>query len=459
MTDKQSSRNPLDQVARERKVIIEKLIHPFERLVRTRPISGILLFASVLIALVWANSGFKDSYHHLWETPFAISIGDYTLSRTLHHWVNEGLMSIFFFLIGLEIKREVILGELSSWKKASLPVFAAIGGMLFPALIFLLFNFGGEGESGWGVPMATDIAFALGILSLLGKRVPTSLKIFLTALAIADDLGAVLVIAFFYTENLFILYLEYALVFLFLLAIGNIVGIRNTLFYSILGIGGLWVAFLHSGVHATLAGVIVAMTIPVKAKINERKFINQINKLMMKFKQTKTIKGFYVSYQQEEILEDITATGKRAESPLQSLEHLLSPLVYYLIIPVFALVNSGIEINTNLISSMTSSIPLGIMLGLILGKVLGISGFSFLMIKAGWSELPKNTSWGMMLGAGFLGGIGFTMSIFISELAFETEIIRTQSKMAIMLASTVASIIGLSIIRYFTRSSASKIND
>ena len=174
MTDKQSSRNPLDQVARERKVIIEKLIHPFERLVRTRPISGILLFASVLIALVWANSGFKDSYHHLWETPFAISIGDYTLSRTLHHWVNEGLMSIFFFLIGLEIKREVILGELSSWKKASLPVFAAIGGMLFPALIFLLFNFGGEGESGWGVPMATDIAFALGILSLLGKRVPTT---------------------------------------------------------------------------------------------------------------------------------------------------------------------------------------------------------------------------------------------------------------------------------------------
>lgn len=438
------------QEGKEREALIEKLILPVERLIRNQPISGILLFCAVVLALIWANSDLKESYYHLWETPMSISIGNYTLERSIHHWVNDGLMAIFFFVIGLEIKRELLLGELSTWRKASLPVVAAIGGMLFPALIYYLFNTEGEGVSGWGVPMATDIAFALGILSLLGDRVPTSLKIFLTALAIVDDLGAVLVIAIFYTEDLLINYLELGIFFFFILAVGNFVGIRKTTFYAILGIGGLWVAFLHSGIHATLAGVIVAMTIPVKSKINERKFINQFNILLTRFKNTKAMRGFYVSEQQEKIIEDMKSTQKLAQSPLIKLENALSPAVSYFIIPLFALVNSGIEFNADLWTSMTQSIPIGIMIGLILGKVLGISGFSFIMIKSGLSSLPKGTNWGILLGAGFLGGIGFTMSIFISELAFETEMMRTQAKMAILLASTFAAIIGLTLINKFT---------
>ncbi len=450
MKEERGSREEFVQEEREREAIIERLFHPVEQLIRNQPISGILLFIAVIIALIWANSPLSNFYHHLWEIPLGFNIGEYGITKSLHHWINEGLMAIFFFVIGLEIKREVILGELSSWKKASLPVFAAIGGMIAPAVIYLIFNKGTSGESGWGVPMATDIAFALGILSLLGKRVPTSLKIFLTALAIVDDLGAVLVIAIFYTNDLIINYLELGAFFFLILGIGNLIGIRKTLFYSIFGIGGLWVAFLHSGIHATLAGVIVAMTIPVKAKINEKRFINKINKLLYKFKRTTVMKGFYVSYQQEEIIENMRATQDEAASPLQWLEHALSPLVSYIIIPLFALANSGIEFNSELLASMGTSIPLGIMIALILGKVLGISGFSFLVIKAGWSELPKFTNWGIILGAGFLGGIGFTMSIFISELAFDSELARTQSKMAILLASTLAASIGLALIRHFT---------
>lgn len=444
---------PLDEdfqsKAQEREALIERIIHPVEQLIRNRPISGILLFSSVALALIWANSSFKESYHHLWEIPFSLSIGDYSLSRTLHYWINEGLMAIFFFVIGLEIKREIYQGQLSSLKKASLPIAAAIGGMLVPAVIFIIFNKGGAGESGWGVPMATDIAFALGILSLLGKKVPTSIKIFLTALAIVDDLGAVLVIALFYTNNLLLNYLELGAFFFLILGIGNLVGIRKTAFYSIFGICGLWVAFLHSGVHATLAGVIVAMTIPSKSKINEGKLIMQFNLLLTKFKNTKMVRGFYVSPKQGKIIEEMKATSEKAESPLQKLEHALSPFVSYFIIPLFALVNSGIEIDGELWSSMGSAVPMGIMIGLLLGKVVGISFFSFIMVKSGLAELPSNTNWGLMIGAGILGGIGFTMSIFISELAFETEILRTQAKMAVMLASTLAAIIGLSVIRLF----------
>lgn len=443
-------------VPKERSLLIERLIRPVEELIRNRPISGILLFLAVIAALIWVNSSAKESYHHLWNTHFTLSLGDHKLDRNLHHWINEGLMAIFFFVVGLEIKREIMLGELSSWKKASLPVAAAIGGMLFPAIIYSIFNLGDYGESGWGVPMATDIAFTLGILSLLGNRVPISLKIFLTALAIVDDLGAVLVIAFFYTENLLVNYLQIGVFFFVLLALGNFLGIRRTGYYSILGICGLWVTFLYSGVHATLAGVIVAMTIPVKSKLNEQKIVSRFSNLIEKFKQTKPVRGFYVSQQQGEIIEDIKRTRRNAESPLQKLEHVLNPFVSFIVLPLFALANSGIEFNESIVESLTTPVSLGIIFGLILGKTIGIAGFSFLFVKLKIAELPKNTGWGMMIGAAIMGGIGFTMSIFISELAFPSELVRTHAKMAILFASTLAAVLGMFIISVFSMKSKSE---
>ena len=439
------------QKPQERIYPLERIIRPVEEILRNRPISGILLFLSVITALIWVNFGGADSYHHLWEKRFTINFGDYTIDRNLHHWINEGLMAIFFFVVGLEIKREIILGELSSWKKASLPVAAAIGGMLMPALIYTFFNFGDYGQSGWGVPMATDIAFCLGILSLLGNKVPVSLKIFLTALAIVDDLGAVLVIAFFYTQDLFIYYLEFALLFFGLLLAGNLLGIRNTLFYGILGILGVWISFLNSGVHATLAGVIVAMTIPVKAKINEQKLISQFAKLLDRFKKTKKVRGFYVSEQQGEIIEEIKQTRKKAESPLQKLENSLNPFVSFIVLPLFALANSGVVFGEDLWASLGSNVSLGIILGLILGKASGIAGFSYLFVKLGISALPKQTNWGVMIGAGIMGGIGFTMSIFISELAFPSEEVRTHAKMAILIASGLAALLGMLVITLFSK--------
>jgi len=439
------------QKPQERIYPLERIIRPVEEILRNRPISGILLFLSVITALIWVNFGGADSYHHLWEKRFTINFGDYTIDRNLHHWINEGLMAIFFFVVGLEIKREIILGELSSWKKASLPVAAAIGGMLMPALIYTFFNFGDYGQSGWGVPMATDIAFCLGILSLLGNKVPVSLKIFLTALAIVDDLGAVLVIAFFYTQDLFIYYLEFALLFFGLLLAGNLLGIRNTLFYGILGILGVWISFLNSGVHATLAGVIVAMTIPVKAKINEQKLISQFAKLLDRFKKTKKVRGFYVSEQQGEIIEEIKQTRKKAESPLQKLENSLNPFVSFIVLPLFALANSGVVFGEDLWASLGSNVSLGIILGLILGKASGIAGFSYLFVKLGISALPKQTNWGVMIGAGIMGGIGFTMSIFISELAFPSEEVRTHAKMAILMASGLAALLGMLVITLFSK--------
>jgi len=316
-----------EQSIREKIYPIEKILAPVDNLLRNKPVSGVLLFLAVVIALIWVNSPYAESYHHLWETHFKIGFGDHIIDKDLHHWINDGLMAIFFFVVGLEIKREIVAGDLSSWKKASLPVAAAVGGMIFPAIIFTIFNFNTPTESGWGVPMATDIAFTLGVLSLLGNKVPLSLKIFLTALAIVDDLGAVLVIAFFYTDNLLFLYLEYGLGFFLFLGIGNALGIRNTAFYAIIGICGLWVAFLLSGVHATIAGVLLAMTIPSKAKLNKFGFIKRVDTLLAKLQKTKALSGAYISDEQQEIIEDIKEERSKVETPLQKLEYVIKELL------------------------------------------------------------------------------------------------------------------------------------
>jgi len=431
---------------RERYYLIEKILAPVDNLLRNKPVSGILLFLAVVVAMIWMNSDYAHSYHELWETHFKVGFENYMIDKSLHHWINDGLMAIFFFVIGLEIKREVMAGDLSSWKKASLPAAAAVGGMVFPAIIFSLFNAGTPTSSGWGVPMATDIAFILGVLSLLGNRVPVSLKIFLTALAIVDDLGAVLVIAFFYTDNLAILSLEYGAAFLIILAIANTIGVRNTLFYAIVGVCGVWVAFLFSGIHATIAGVLIAMTIPSKTKLNRFGFITRVNILLSKLGKTRENEGSYLSDEQHEIIEDIKEEQAKVEPPLQKLEHALSPFVSFIVLPLFALSNAGIELHPDMIYNLGNQVSLGIILGLILGKFLGIISFSFLFVKLNIAELPKGISWRTLCGGAVMAGIGFTMSIFISELAFTDEAVRAQAKMAILIASILGGIIGMLII-------------
>lgn len=453
MKDKQHKKlneKLVDRFITERSYPIDRLLRPVDNLLRNKPISGVLLFLSVIIALVWANSPWRESYHHLWETSFSVGFGeDHILSKNLHHWINDGLMAIFFFVVGLEIKREVMAGDLSTWKKASLPAAAALGGMIVPAFIFTIFNWGTPTEGGWGVPMATDIAFTLGVLSLLGNRVPLSLKLFLTALAIVDDLGAVLVIAFFYTDNLLLLYLEYGAAFLAFLLLLNYLGVRKTRIYAIVGICGLWYAFLLSGVHATIAGVLLAFTIPAKARINKRGFISHVKSLLDKLQRTKSIDGQYLSDEQHEIIEDIKEEREKIETPLQKLEYNLNPLVSFFILPLFALANAGIEIQSESWSGLLEPVSIGIVTGLILGKCIGILSFSVLFVKLGISELPKNTNWGTMTGAAIMAGIGFTMSIFISELAFEDPAVKAQAKLAILIASTLAGLIGMLVIKTF----------
>ena len=434
----------------ERSYPIDKLIRPVNNLLRNKPVSGVLLFLAVVVAMVWANSPWRETYHHLWTMPFSVGFGEnYMISKTLHHWINDGLMAVFFFVVGLEIKREVMAGDLSTWKKASLPAAAAVGGMIFPAIIFSIFNWGTPTESGWGVPMATDIAFTLGVLSLLGNRIPLSLKLFLTALAIVDDLGAVLVIAFFYTDNLLLLYLEYGAAFLAFLLLLNFLGVRRTRVYAIVGICGLWYAFLLSGVHATIAGVLLAFTIPAKARINKRGFINHVKTLLDKFQRTKSAEGQYLSEEEHEIIEEIKEEREKIETPLQKLEYSLNPFVSFFILPLFALANAGIEIQPESWSGLLEPVSIGIVTGLIIGKCLGILSFSALFVKLGIAELPKNTNWGTIAGASIMAGIGFTMSIFISELAFEDPAVKAQAKLAILIASTLAGIIGMLVIKAF----------
>lgn len=350
---------------------------------------GLVLIAFTLISLAIANSAFGNLYLHFWETTFA--------GHSIEHWINDGLMTIFFLLIGLELEREIYQGELSNIKDALLPIFGAIGGMIIPAAIFLLFNFGTETQSGAGIPMATDIAFALGILSLLGNRVPTSLKIFLTALAVIDDLGAIMIIAIFYTKALFWSNLIIALGFFsFLLAL-NRLKVRNLIPYLIGGVF-MWYFMLHSGVHATITGVLLAFAIP---------FGNG---------------------------------GEKSTSYI--LQHFLHKPVAFIILPIFALANTAIVIGTDFTTIITQNYSIGIALGLIIGKPLGIITILFIAIKLGWCKLPNDLNWKSILGVGFLAGIGFTMSIFITLLAFENETIINNAKFIILLASLVAGLIG-----------------
>ncbi len=421
-----------------------KVITPFEEFIHHETTSGLLLMACTLIALLVVNIGFNDQYQHLLHSNVGFTFGSWTLEKTLHHWINDGLMALFFFVVGLEIKREVIVGELSDIRAASLPIIAAIGGMIVPAAIYAMVNMGGDGVSGWGIPMATDIAFAVGALVLLGARAPKALMTFLVALAIVDDLGAVIVIALFYTESIhFTPLLMGCGIFAALIGM-NVVGIRSPLPYFLLGIL-LWLALLKSGVHATLAGVLTALAIPARPKFEPSQFSQLMRKALDTFDaRSKPGVSIMRNEEQRSVLQTMENGVHMVETPLQRLEHSMHTPVAFLIIPIFALANAGIPLElSGLGETLSHPVTIGVMLGLILGKFLGITGFCFVAIKLGLAKLPQGVSFNQIAGVAMLAGIGFTMSIFIAELAFagHAEYL-LMAKTGILFASIIAGVVG-----------------
>ncbi|MBW3551858.1 MAG: Na+/H+ antiporter NhaA [Gemmatimonadetes bacterium] len=430
-----------------RHTLVRRLVTPFGEFFRAESASGIVLLICAALALLWANSPWGESYFHLWETHVVVGGGPIQLDYSLHHWINDGLMAVFFFMVGLEIKREVLVGELASPKKAALPIAAAIGGMVVPALIYVAFNAGTPELRGWGVPMATDIAFALGVLALLGSRAPTGLKIFLAALAIVDDLGAVLVIALFYSEGIDWNMLMYGGLTLIVLFGANRGGIRRPAVYAALGVV-LWYFFLKSGVHATIAGVLLAITIPARTKINVMEFVGSAREYLQTFEAdgVRSDPSGPLTQRQESALERLEEAAEGVQSPLLSIEHALVPWVAFGIMPLFALANAGVALEPEVIGGVGSPVVLGIALGLLIGKPIGIAAFAAIAVKLGLAGLPAGVRGMHLVGVGLLGGIGFTMSLFIANLAFTATTLEL-AKVGVLGASTVAGVAGYFILR------------
>lgn len=427
------------------KTTIEKIMAPVSRFIHLEYTSGIVLLISVVIAIAWANSPFHDFYEHLWHIKFTVGFDKFLLSQPLHIWINDGLMAIFFFVIGLELKREFMEGELSSLQKASLPMTAALGGMLVPAAIYFFINKGTDAAHGWGIPMATDIAFALALLSMASKHIPVSVKIFLSALAVADDLGAVLVIAFFYTDQINFVPLAIGAGILILLMVGNKMGIRSTIFYLVLGIC-VWIGFLLSGVHATIAGVLVAFTIPAVTRIDEQIYSSNLRKLSYDFEADIPERGSLITPLQNKTIQKVKTLSMAAETPLQTIEHALHPWVAFGIMPLFALANAGIVITSDFFSSIINPVSIGVASGLVIGKFTGILLFCWIMVKFRLSSLPEGANWKHIAGVALLAGIGFTMSLFISGLAFKNPAFIDQAKYGILTASILAGILGTIVL-------------
>lgn len=422
----------------------KRILTPFEEFIHRETTSGILLMVTAVLALILANTSFYETYNHIKHVSISIGVGSWGLEKSLYHWVNDGLMTIFFFIIGLELKREILVGELADMRKAILPIAAAIGGMAAPALIYFLFNHEGGGLDGWGIPMATDIAFALGVIALLGNHVPKSLITFLVALAIVDDVGAVTVIAVFYTETINLSALAVAAALFALLMVFNFGGIRKITPYLIVTIF-LWYAFLLSGVHATLAGVLAAFSVPAIPKYNPRRFYRRVKELMMLFETSlKKDNNIMRNAELRAVVHSLEDGAKNVQTMSQRMEFNWHMPVAYLVIPIFVLVNAGIPIEfSSLANVLAHPISLGISIGLVLGKFIGITGVSWLFLKFGFASLPRGVRFVQIAGVSLLAGIGFTMSIFIAELAFENqEELLLISKTAIIFSSLVAGILG-----------------
>jgi NhaA family Na+:H+ antiporter len=432
-------------IKRENDITV-RIIRPFKIFVKTEQASAIILFFCTISALLLANSPIGEDFLAFWQINVTFQFGDIGLSKGVYLWINDGLMAIFFFVIGLEIKREVLVGELNSIRKASLPILAAVGGLLIPASIYIFFNITSPATiSGWGIPVATDIAFTLGVLALIGKKAPFSLKVFVTSLAIVDDIGAILIIALFYSNSIQIEYLLIIGIIIAVLILLNRLDMQNPLLYILIGIL-LWFTILQSGIHATIAGVILAFTIPFRSKIDAERFVIETNILINEFQsEGECQNGSLLNAKQQDTIKALETICQKIEAPSQRFERVLHYWVAWVIIPVFILANAGIIFGE--VPYLIHPLTLGIFFGLVIGKPVGIMLFSWIGVKAGITSLPRGLSWTHLLGGAALAGIGFTISIFISSLALTDEIFLSMAKFSILLASIISGTIGILILR------------
>jgi NhaA family Na+:H+ antiporter len=420
-----------------------------QRFIAWEASGSVALLAATAVALAWANSPWAGAYDALLHLPLGLTLGGHAFSLSLHHWVNDGLMAIFFFVVGLEIKRELVLGRLSTWRGAALPVAAALGGIVVPAGLYAALNAGGAGARGWGIPMATDIAFALGVLALLGSRVPLGLKVFLTALAIADDLGAVLVIAVFYTENVRLAALAGAAGLLLLLwLVGRRLRIRSVGLYAVL-VAGVWAAVLASGVHATVAGILIAMLVPVRSLVEPEAFLSGVGRALRAL-ETAPLSRETLVFDSERLgqLERLHDAARRFRPPAIVMEHALHPFSTWVVLPLFALFNAGVRLDDGVAAeALRHPVALGVVAGLFVGKQVGITAASWLVVRLGLASLPEGVTLRHVFGAAILGGIGFTMSIFVAGLAFTDPGLVAAAKVGILLASAVSGVVGYAVLR------------
>lgn len=425
------------------------LVAPLQQFMSREKSAGVILGVSIVVAMVLANSPWGESYLALFENKLGFWFnGEPYLYHSLHHWINDGLMSMFFFVVGLELKREFIGGELSDVRNVLLPAGAAVGGMVVPAILYAVFNLGSPSAGGWGIPMATDIAFSLAILYALGDRVPMAAKVFLTTLAIVDDLGAVVVIALFYTSEISLVNVLVGVAFLGVMLIANRLGFKNVVFYAIVGIGGVWVAFLMSGIHATIAAVLAAFVIPADARLSESAYLQRAKKHIESFARLKPNGVSTLDEEQVEVVAAMMDDTRRAIPPSQRLEHSLHPFVSFVVMPVFALANAGV-VFAGLTPSdvLSTAVVPGVFFGLLFGKPLGIVLAVTLMVRLRISRLSQSLTMRRVVGLGFLASIGFTMSMFIATLAFSDDMMLLQAKLGILAASVVGGSVGYILLR------------
>ena len=434
------------RIAPERTPIMT-LVRPFQEFARRETSGGLLLLACAVAALIWANSPWAQSYTTFWHTRLTIGLASFSVTKELHFWVNDALMAVFFFVVGLEIKRQTLVGELASPRQAALPILAALGGVVVPALFYTALNANGAGARGWGIPMATDIAFAIGVMALLGDRVPLGLKVFLTALAIVDDIAAIVVIAVFYTPDLAWGALGLAAFCLLVALAANRLGVRHPLPYAFIG-AVLWMTVLQSGIHATIAGVLLAFTIPSRTAVDQRDFLQHGRAVLDHFERAAQTEPFDIlsDLEQQSAVDALEDACEKVQPPLRRLEHTLHPWVTFLIMPLFALANAGVAFSADLKTLVAQPIALGVALGLVFGKPAGVMLASWLAVRSGLASLPGNVSWRHLHGAGWLAGIGFTMSLFMTGLAFTDDGQLRAAKLGILIASVCAGIVGSAVL-------------
>jgi NhaA family Na+:H+ antiporter len=438
-----------------------RFVRPALRFMATEASGAFVLLAATVAALIWANSAWGDSYFEFWETHITIEIGAFHFDESLKHFVNDGLMAVFFFVVGLEIKRELVVGELNSVKKAALPAMAALGGMVVPALIYVAFVWSSgpaDALSGWGIPMATDIAFSVGVIALLGSRVPIGAKLFLLALAIVDDIGAIVVIAIFYTEDLSFVWMAVAVATLLVILLARQAGIRAGIIYLPLAILA-WFAFLESGVHATIAGVILGLLVPARAYYSDKDFRRRAGWILERFDRDQASPQAHARLDQDALA--LAAISRESVSPLERWEHALHPWSSFLIIPLFALANAGVRfVGVDVVEAVLSPIALGVSVGLAIGKPVGVALAAWIGIKLKLGQLPRHTTFGHIVGLGFLAGIGFTVSLFISELAFrsstEAHLFTDEAKIGIFIGSIIAGVAGFTFLRLYKSKTPSR---